>query len=120
MLIDKGVSEKFQKLFANSFNAQPHSLFRAATQFSNLGMAEIVQRMKQEAFPLGIGAEGQYRKNFFTGFHAADILFWRFAVGKMALDGNYVLVITSLVPMLLPLTINEVYPVSRTILKFRG
>ena len=61
--------------------------------------------MEQKPLPLFLGAKRQYRQDFPAGFHTAHILFRRLAVGQTPLDGNYVLAISTLIPMVLPLTV---------------
>jgi hypothetical protein len=97
--------EKFQKFFSDSRDAFENRNIRASADFSDFLIAEIVESMEQKPLPLLLGAESQHRKNFPAGFHAANILLWRFAIGQTALGDNYVLVIATLVPMVFPLTV---------------
>ena len=97
--------KKFQKLFADSFDAKMDSNFRATAHSGYFLIAEIIQSMKQKPFPLFLSAERQHREDFSASFHAANILLRRFAVRQAALGDNYVFVIAALVPMVFPLAV---------------
>jgi hypothetical protein len=97
--------EKFQKLFADRFNAQMNGNFGTAANLSDFLITEIEQSVEQKPFPLLLGTECQHRKNFPAGFHAAHIFLRRFAVGQAAIGDNYVFVIAAFVPMVFPLTV---------------
>ena len=53
--------KKFQKFFADSFDAEMDGDFRAAAYSGYFIIAEIIQSMKQKPLPLGIGTQGQHR-----------------------------------------------------------
>jgi hypothetical protein len=99
------LSEKFQKLFSDSFDTFKNRYIGASADFSYFLIAKIVERMEQKPLPLFLGAKRQYRQDFPAGFHTTHILLRRFTVGQPALGNNYVLVIASLVPMVFPLTV---------------
>ena len=80
-------------------NAVADSILGAAAHLGNLRIAEIIQGIEQEPFPLGGSAESQHRQDFIQCFPLANQFFRCGAVGQAALRGDYVLVKFAAIPM---------------------
>lgn len=92
-----GPISKIFKDFSERFNRSLYRTLGTATDFCDCFIGKIIQGIEQKTLPLFLSAESRHRKNFFTGFHAADILLRCFTIGQTALSGNYVLVIAAFV-----------------------
>lgn len=77
----ESVLEKLFEIFPHRHDAVTYCVLGATAHFSNLHIAEIVQRIEQEPLPLGVGTERQHRQNFIQRFPLADQFFRRGAVG---------------------------------------
>ena len=76
-----------------------HSHFGAAAQHTDLCKAQPVKRIEQEPAALGLGTGIQNSHQLMQRFHAAKVIFRRFAVDTHALGGNYVFVKLPVIPV---------------------